>query len=227
MCGRITLTKPDAETVQTAFDLPDAPPNLPARYNIAPTQYVLVIAHDAQHQNKAGIMRWGLVPRWFKGQNFQNPLFNARAETIHEKNSFKDAFKKRRCLIVADGFYEWQKTDTGKIPHYIRLKGAPLFGFAGIWERWHNADTGDDLLSCSVITCEPNNLMSPIHHRMPVILQASDYDQWLRRDPNPDTNGLRALLRPLAEEFMEAYPVSTAVNRAATDDPSLINPVEF
>ncbi|MBZ0304998.1 MAG: SOS response-associated peptidase [Anaerolineae bacterium] len=225
MCGRFTLTTTQPEVIQQAFTLDTAPQNLAARYNVAPSQTIPGVIQDTEGKNHLVAFYWGLIPFWAKEKSISSNLINARSETLHEKRSFRDAFKKRRCLVVADGFYEWRKNEDGtKTPMYIRIDDGALFGMAGIWERWTDPTTGEMLESCSIITTQPNDLMKTIHNRMPVILLREAYDQWL----NPavqEIEPLQPLLRPFDASRMMAYPVSTKVNRGAYDDPSLIEPL--
>lgn len=219
MCGRFALTA-DPELIQQFFNLQTMPPVMTARYNIAPTQPVAVIANDAP--SELTFFRWGLVPSWSKDISIGTKMINARAETLHEKPSFKAAYKRRRCLIPANGFYEWAKTDDGKKPMYIHLKDHELFAFAGLWETWHSPD-GGELRTCTIITAEPNELVKPLHHRMAVILDPSDYDLWLSGDELPP-QALAPLLKPYDADKMGVYEVSTLVNNAANDTPELIKP---
>jgi putative SOS response-associated peptidase YedK len=218
MCGRFTLTA-DGDTIQAHFDLTQ-PPTIQARYNIAPSQPVSVITNDARHALTP--MQWGLVPPWAKDPKIGYKMINARAETLHEKPSFKNAYKRRRCLIPASGFYEWTTTNNGKQPYYIHLTAEPVFAFAGLWAHWQNQE-GDELQTCTIITTTPNSLISDLHHRMAVILPPEQYDDWL--DPTerqPDT--LAPLLQPYQAAAMDAYPVSIRVNNVKNDLPDLIQP---
>lgn len=226
MCGRFTLTTTSSDTIQQSFALDTAPQNLTARYNIAPSQSVPGVIQDSAGKNHLVAFYWGLIPFWAKEKSFGNNLINARSETIQEKKSFRDPFKKRRCLIVADGFYEWRKNPDGtKTPMYIQVDDGALFGLAGLWERWTDPVTNDPLESCTIITTQPNDLMKDIHNRMPVILSRDVYDQWL--DPNnQDVEALQGLLRPFDASRMAAYAVSKKVNKAGSDDASLIEPVQ-
>ncbi|GAB4341517.1 MAG: SOS response-associated peptidase [Phototrophicales bacterium] len=219
MCGRFTLTA-DTNDLQQAFDLQSIPATITARYNIAPTQPVAVIANDAPHD--LTFFQWGLVPSWAKDMSIASKLINARAETLHEKPSFRSAYKRRRCLIPANGFYEWAKTPTGKKPMYIHLKDHQVFAFAGLWESWHSPD-GDELRSCTIITTTPNDLIKPLHHRMAVILNPADYDLWLSGEELPP-DMLVPLLKPYPSDEMIAYEVSPLVNNVANDTPDLIQP---
>ncbi|MEW5868788.1 MAG: SOS response-associated peptidase [Chloroflexota bacterium] len=231
MCGRFTLTA-DPEQLRQAFpwlNLPAGAAGAQPRYNIAPTQPVAVVPNDGQRQLDYFI--WGLVPSWAKepamggGTGSSGRMINARAETLAEKPAFRAAFRRRRCLILADGFYEWQALPgrKAKTPMYIRLKDSQPFALAGLWESW-NAPDGSNLLSCTIITTQPNALLQPIHNRMPVILEPQSYDLWL--DPGELPPGqLQPLLVPYPHQAMTAFPVSTQVNSPANDSPACILPV--
>ncbi len=223
MCGRFTLTADPAD-LQEAFNWVNfGNAELSPRYNIAPTQPLAVVANTGEH--KLNFFTWGLVPFWAKDPAIGSRMINARSETLAEKPSFKNAFKRRRCLILADGFYEWQKIpgEKNKIPTYVHLKDRKPFAFAGLWEEWNSPD-GSQILSATIITTRPNELMAPIHNRMPVILPPSTYEQWLSTG-EADTAKLSALLRPLDANLMAAYPVSQMVNSPRNDSPNCINPV--
>ena len=221
MCGRFTLaTAP--EIVAEFFDL-TAVPDLSPRYNIAPTQpapAILVTPEQATRIFRP--LRWGLIPGWAKDPAIGNRLINARAETVAEKPAFRSAFRRRRCLVVSDGFYEWKKGPGRKRPFYIRMRDDKPFAFAGLWEHWESED-GTSIESCTLLTTRPNDLLRPVHDRMPVILDRADHDLWL--DPAMDkVDRLAALLSPYPAEEMKAYPVGTRVNSPAQDDPSCIEP---
>lgn len=221
MCGRFTLTQ-SAETIAEAFQLDQVPKFVPG-YNIAPTQPVPAIQADQQGERSFNYLYWGLIPSWSKDPSIGAKMINARAETVTEKPSFRTAFKRRRCLIVADGFYEWQRTGGKKQPYYFQLNDHQVFGFAGLWEHWHSPE-GDELQSCTILTTEANAAMRSIHDRMPVILQPQDYDLWL--DPTVQTSErLLPLLQPYPAE-MQHYPVSTQVNSPQNDSPDCIVPLE-
>jgi len=227
MCGRYSLTKLENLLRQFAFlrfypgpvPAPD-PPDRP-RYNIAPTQAVLVIANN--HPDRLEHFRWGLIPSWAKDPSIGSRLINARAETLAEKPAFRTALRRRRCLVPADGFFEWRVgPDQSKTPMYIHLKGGGLFAFAGLWDVWHSPD-GSEVHSCTLITGEPNELVKPIHDRMPVIMPKAYYEQWL--DPKEqEPAALIGFLRPYPALEMEAYPVSRAVNSAKNDSPQCVEP---
>lgn len=232
MCGRYTQTK-SGEAIATLFHLSRVPDPTP-RYNIAPSQPVAAITQEnptAEHQYR--IFQWGLVPSWAKDPAIGNRMINARAETAAEKPSFRTAFKRRRCLILADGFYEWKKADPSaaktakakakKQPYYIQMSDRSLFAMAGLWESWQSGD-GSYIESCTILTTEPNGLMQPIHNRMPVILHSKDYDQWL--DPQVQKREqLQPLLRPYDKETMQAYPVSTTVNSPRNESATCVEPL--
>ena len=221
MCGRFTLTV-DPSELQEAFADYSFPPKFAPRFNIAPSQPVLAIPNDGRHA--ADFFVWGLIPSWSKDPAIGNRLINARGETIAEKPSFRGSFKYKRCLIPADGFYEW-KSQPGtktKTPHFIHMKDRLPFAFAGLWDEWHSPD-GSSIRSCTIITTEPNALMAGIHDRMPVILNQRDYTIWL--DIAPQTpERLLPLIKPFPADKMSAYPVSTMVNSPANDRAELVVP---
>jgi len=217
MCGRFTLTLDPIELRQ-AFDLSEMPEEWIPRFNIAPTQPVAVVK-DADTR-AVDFMRWGLVPSWAKDISIGNKLINARGETIMEKPSFRNAFAKRRCLVLADGFFEWQKRDPKgpSVPYFIHLKNRSPFAFAGLWEFWRSAE-GDELKTCTIITTSPNELVAPIHDRMPVMLKPAEGWAWLRGGTSQD---LVKLIRPFPADEMEAYRVSRMVNDPGKDISALI-----
>ena len=222
MCGRFTLTV-DPSDLQEAFADYTFPAKFAPRFNIAPSQPILAIPNDAR--NKADFFVWGLIPSWAKDPSIGNRLINARGETLAEKPSFRGGFKYKRCLILADGFYEW-KSQPGtktKVPHFIHLKNRQPFAFAGLWDEWHSPD-GGSLRSATIITIEPNELMATIHNRMPVILRPIDYAQWLDTSPRAPAD-LLPLLQPFPANEMAAHPVSTLVNTPANDRAELVVPV--
>jgi len=220
MCGRFTLfASPD--TIQAEFDLPEVPAHLTPRYNIAPTQAVAVIANHAERRLE--LFQWGLIPSWAKDPSIGSRMINARAETLAEKPSFRTALRKRRCLILADGFYEWRKDGGGKTPFFIHLRSGRPFALAGLWEVWQTLD-GVALPTCTIITTGPNSLVAALHDRMPVILPPDAYDRWL--DPEPQTPAdLAPLLVSYPADAMNLYAVSRAVNSPANDSPACIEPV--
>lgn len=227
MCGRFTLNK-SGEAIASAFQLTEVPQVLP-HYNIAPTQLVPTVLHTAENSNAVGKnsvlrqfhqLRWGLIPSWAKDPQMGARLINARAETVTEKPSFRSAFRHRRCLVIADGFYEWQRQERKKQPFYFRLQNGQPFAFAGLWERWRSPD-GEEIQSCTILTTEANEILRPIHDRMPVILDSKDYDLWL--DPAVQNTEPLQLLRPYPSEAMTSYAVSTKVNNPANNTPECIN----
>ncbi len=220
MCGRYVLTA-DGQVIQTAFDLTSAPGEVIPRFNIAPSQPIAVITNE--NPQELTYHRWGLIPSWAKDISIGNKLINARSETIDEKPSFRSAFKRRRCLIPADGFFEWQKRDKQKVPMFIHMKDESVFAFAGLWEVWYSPD-GDEIRTATILTTEPNDLMAEIHNRMPVILPPDAYETWLAEGEQP-AEKLKALLKPFDPDPMMAYAVSTFVNRPTNDTPETIDPV--
>lgn len=222
MCGRFTLTQ-SAEAIAAAFDLDEMPAFVPG-YNIAPSQPVPVIRADASQHRHFDYLYWGLIPSWAKDPAIGSRLINARSETVTEKPSFRTAFKRRRCLIAADGFYEWQRSEGKRQPFYFHLNDRRVFGFAGLWEHWQSP-SGDELQTCTILTTAANQEMQPIHDRMPVILHPEDYALWL----NPGVQSgdrLFSLLRPYDEGELDYYPVSTQVNSPRNDSPACIAPLE-
>ena len=221
MCGRFTLTI-SPEQLQDQFGLSEPPsPDLAPRYNIAPTQAVAVVTNSTDR--KLEIFQWGLIPSWAKDPKIGNKLINARAETLAEKPSFRTALKRRRCLVVADGFYEWKKDGARKTPMYIQMEDGRPFGFAGLWEVWQPPD-GSLLKTCTIITTEPNELTATIHNRMPAILPPEAYDAWLKPGELAAEEVL-PLLRPYDARRMKATPVSTRVNSPSVDSPECILPL--
>ena len=222
MCGRFVLTTP-AEALRQAFDFVERP-NLAPRYNIAPTQDVPVIR---QRRNPPGertiqMLRWGLVPPWAVSLAGGAKMINARAETIMEKPAFRTAFLRRRCLVPADGFYEWRPGDATKQPYRISARdGAPL-AFAGLWERWSppGQDGARPVDSFTIVTTAANRALAPLHHRMPVVLAPADHSGWL--DPAAEASALLALLRPAADDRLRYVPVDRRVNNVRNDDAALL-----
>lgn len=221
MCGRFALTV-DPANLQDAFPEFTFPGQLAPRFNIAPTQPVLVIPNDGT--GRADFFVWGLIPSWAKDPSIGARMINARAETLAEKPSFRSAYRYRRCLILADGLFEWQAQvgSKAKVPHYIRLKSGRPFAFAGLWEDWHAPD-GSQVKSATIITTQPNELIARLHNRMPVILPPDTYARWLEPAPRQPAD-LQGLLAPYPAEAMSAYPVSTLVNSPANDRPECIAP---
>jgi putative SOS response-associated peptidase YedK len=220
MCGRFTLTV-SARVLADLFQIEELP-NLEPRYNIAPTQPVLIVRVTAASRREFAETRWGLIPSWAKDPKIGARMINARAETVAEKPSFRSAVRSRRCLIPADGFYEWRKVPGGKQPYLIRFADASPFAFAGLWERWPGGD-GGPVESCSIITTTPNRLVAEIHDRMPVIVPNQRHVDWLQPELPPQLLG--ELLVPHTSQGMEAIPVSKHVNSPANDDPMCITPI--
>jgi putative SOS response-associated peptidase YedK len=219
MCGRFTATAP-AEILAEEFGLEELPPQLPARFNIAPTQPVPVVTNWSH--GALELFRWGLVPSWAEDPAIGARLINARAETLIERASFRDAYERRRCLVLADGFFEWKRIGKERTPMYARLRSRRPFAFAGLWEGWL-APTGELIRTCAIITTTPNELLAPVHDRMPVILRPEARAAWL--DPAlRDTEPLDDLLAPYPAAEMELYPVSSDVNSPANDHPRCIAP---
>lgn len=221
MCGRFTLTA-GPETLQDAFPQFHMPPQMRPRFNIAPTQPIAVVPNDGRAA--VDFFVWGLIPSWAKDPSIGSRMINARAEALAEKPSFRAAYKRRRCLVLADGFFEWAALPggKGKTPHYIMLKSGAPFAMAGLWEQWFAPD-GSEIKSATIITTDPNLLIAHLHNRMPVILPPEAYSRWL--DPAeraPAT--LQDLLAPFPAERMAFHPVSTAVNSPANDVPETIAP---
>jgi putative SOS response-associated peptidase YedK len=221
MCGRFTLAAVIAE-LQEQFEEVKLPEQYAPRYNIAPSQPVLVIPNDKKQT--ADFFAWGLIPVWAKDPTIGSRLINARGETLAEKPAFRGSYKHKRCLIPADGFYEWKSTpgSKAKVPYYIKMSSGKPFAFAGLWSEWRSPD-GSEIRSCTIVTTAPNSLLSPIHNRMPLILQREDYPRWL--DPESHSHeGLADLIKPFPAELMQAYPVSTLVNNPENDRPECILP---
>lgn len=220
MCGRFTQ-RHKAEEVVERFEVDPDDLIAQPRYNIAPSQTLAAVRQVEGRELFA--CRWGLIPFWAKDPAIGNRMINARAETLAEKPSFRRAFAARRCLIPADGFYEWQKQGKGASrPFYIRLRDDGLFGFAGLWEEWKSPE-GEVVTTCAIITVEPNELMAGIHNRMPAILKPEHEAAWL--DRSNDIPAVSNLLQPYPSELMEAYEISRAVNNPRFDDPACIEPV--
>jgi len=221
MCGRFVLFS-SLDDIVREFEIERVQAQLRPSYNVAPTQEVAVVVRN-QGVNVLDKMVWGLIPHWASDPGIGSRMINARSETVHEKPSFKRPFKSQRCLIVADGFYEWQKTDGTKVPMFIRLRSRRPLGLAGLYDAW-KTPAGENLRSCTIITTDANQLVQPIHNRMPVILSPADQAAWLEAGPQP-TERLLSLLAPYPAGEMEAYAVSRMVNSPKNDDPGCIEPV--
>ncbi len=219
MCGRYALKNPEA--LKAAFELASMP-ELPPRYNIAPTQDIAIIRADASGRHLS-LAHWGLIPSWAKSADSGYSTINARAETVDTKPSFRAPFKRHRCIIPADGFYEWHEEGGIKIPHHIgRTDGAP-FALAGLWDLWKGPE--GDVTSCTIIVTEANAFMKRLHERMPVILAPADYARWLDPD-NHDTASLKRLLVPAPEEGFTEWPVSRELNNPRHEGPACAAEVE-
>ncbi|WP_274650521.1 SOS response-associated peptidase [Paenibacillus humicola] len=222
MCGRYTIVVSLEELMlRYLIEETDVPHQRP-KYNVAPGQMVFAIIHDGK-RSRLGELKWGLVPSWANDPKIGYKMINARAESVWDKPAFKQLVRRKRCLIPADGFYEWRKTADGKQPLRIVLRSRRLFSMAGLFDTWLTPD-GGKLSTCTILTTEPNKLMATIHDRMPVILRPEDEAQWLDRSIQ-DQQRIGGLLRPYPEDEMEAYPVSSAVGNVANDDPALIAPL--
>ena len=224
MCGRYSQRQ-SAKIIAQAFQV-DEVPTLEPRYNIAPTQSVPTVLQTSASTNRQfKMLHWGLIPSWAKDRKMGAKLINARAQTVAEKPAFRSALRQRRCLVLADGFYEWQQQEQKKQkqPFYFRLSDERPFAFAGLWEHWRGED-GEEIHSCTLLTTEANELMQPIHNRMPVILDPKDYDLWLDLEVKKQEL-LQPLLHPYRSEEMTAYPVSKVVNKPSNDSAECIERV--
>ena len=219
MCGRYSLTSP-VESVARIFGF-DERPNLMARYNIAPTQDVLIVRGGAADALHGVTVRWGLTPSWAKSLDDGVRMINARSETMREKPAFRAAYESRRCLVPADGFYEWRKVGNGKQPYLIAMNDDSVFAFAGLWETWR-APSGEDIETCAILTTSATPLLAPIHHRMPVILDPGDYAVWLNGTPE----SAAPLMLSYESEALNAYPVGAAIGNVRNDGPDLWAAVE-
>ena len=226
MCGRYTLTNPDPLRLRARFDILESAEVVKdePRFNIAPTDPVLAVRRTDEGARDLGRLRWGLVPGRWAEKKGTRPLINARAETLESQPAFRESFEQRRCLIPADGFYEWLKDDRGKRPLWFSRADHDLFAFAGIWAELPLTDSDDVLHSCAIITCPPNELMKPVHDRMPVVLAPDAESAWL--DPQRPTDELRELLVPAPEDLLTALEVNDLVNDVRKDGPELIEPRE-
>ncbi len=222
MCGRYTL-KADLSDLMDAFPGFTFPKTLEARYNIAPTQSIPVIPNDGEQQ--VTFFRWGLIPSWAKDPSIGNRMINARAETLAKKPSFRAPYKRRRCLVLADGFYEWGKEPgkNSKTPYFFQVAEGKPFAFAGLWELWRPDDT--PIYSCTIITTEPNDVVAPIHSRMPVILPPEAYTLWLDPEERP-AKVFQPWLKSYPASDMTAYAVSTRVNNPRHDAPDCVTPAQ-
>ncbi len=224
MCGRFTLTSGPA-ALQRSLHLDTPPEDLLPRFNIAPTQNIAIVT-SLEHP-QVEYARWGLIPSWAKEASIGSRLINARAETVREKPAFRSAFLKRRCLILTDGFYEWERTAKGRggarAPFYIQMAGGDPFTFAGLWENWHSPE-GDEVRSCTIVTCAANEIIGRFHDRMPVILEGDRARRWL--DPAAPAEDLGALLVPFPPDRLQVRVVSRLVNSPGNDGPEVLQAKE-
>lgn len=220
MCGRYSLTKPELLKAAGRFELDLFPENLAPRYNIAPSQQVPAILNQAPRQLQ--LVRWGLIPAWAKDPAIGYRMINARAETIAEKPVFRRPLQRQRCLIPANGFYEWQRLGTRKVPHWIRLTSGEVFAFAGLWDTWTDSKSKAAVTSCTIITTTPNELLATIHDRMPVILTRESEATWLSEGLSPER--ARALLKPYPATQMKVSPVSMLINSPSNDTRAVLEP---
>lgn len=218
MCGRYALTDLKALLKEDRFQLEMFPPNLSPRYNIAPSQSVPAILNQAPRQLQ--LVRWGLIPSWTKDPAIGYRMINARAETVADKPAFRRPLQRQRCLIPADGFYEWQRLGARKVPHWITLASGEVFAFAGLWDSWADPKTKTAVTSCTIITTTPNRLLASIHDRMPVILPRESESTWLSEGLTPEQ--ACALLKPYTTTKMRASPISTLVNSPSNDTPKVL-----
>ena len=216
MCGRFAFYSP-TEAAAALFGVSGSV-DLHPRYNIAPTQYVAAIRNGEDEQREIVKLRWGLVPFWAKDPSIGNRMINARAETVAEKPSYRNAYKHRRCLVLADGFYEWRRQGDVKTPYYISLASGEPFALAGLWENWTDKESGESLQTTTLITTDANDFMAPLHHRMPVILEAATATDWLAGSPDL-LDDVAAITPPL-----QAWPVDRRVNNARNEGDDLVRP---
>ena len=222
MCGRYTLTS-SPEALRALFRYAEQP-NFPPRYNVAPTQPIPVVCL-VNGERKFALMRWGLLPSWVKDPKAFSLIINARGENVIDKPAFRAAMKRRRCLVPADGFYEWKAGGTRKQPYFIHAKSDEPLAFAGLWETW-TGPNGEELDTVAIVTTDANRTLQPLHDRMPVIVAPDAFDLWLNAD-HVDAKTAAALIAPAPEDLLEAWPVSTDVNRVANDDAHLIERIEL
>jgi putative SOS response-associated peptidase YedK len=225
MCGRFIISKfPDE--IARWFGTTGPLPNSRARYNAAPTQDIAVVRYDPESKARTlDTLRWGLIPFWAKEAKVGYTMINAKAETVAEKPAFREAFKSRRCLIPADGFYEWKKLDAKtKQPYAFVMNDRSLFGFAGLWDRWTDKASGEVVRSFTIITTTPNDVCAPVHDRMPVIVEPKNYGKWLGEEPI-DPVQLLMLLRSFPAEKMDSFAVDPRVGNVRNDDPTLLIPI--
>ncbi|MBC9073425.1 SOS response-associated peptidase [Thauera sp. CAU 1555] len=219
MCGRYALYGPISR-IREQFDAKDDEIEFEARYNAAPTQWLPVIRQRPDGERVVHLLRWGLVPSWAKDESIGNRLINARAETVAEKPSFRAAYRKRRCIVPANGFYEWKALTRGKQPYYIHAADDALLGLAGLWEHWSRPGDGKRIDTFTILTTDANTLMQPLHERMPVILAADAYVAWL--EPESDPDALQARLAPFADGLLALHPVGKGVGSVRNEGAELI-----
>ena len=217
MCGRYAVTT-SPEALRALFRYLERP-NFPQRYNIAPTQPIAIVRRK-DGQREFALVRWGLIPAWVKDPKNFSLLFNARGETVLTKPAYKNAMRRRRCLVPADGFFEWRRSQADGQPYFVRRKDGKPFAFAGLWEAWMGPN-GEELETAAIVTTNANRTLAPIHERMPVVLSEDAYDLWLNGDA-VDAETAASLIAPAPNDLFEAYTVSGAVNKAANDNPKLI-----
>ncbi len=223
MCGRVVHKTPLGE-IRVMFETVNTVPNSAASYNAAPTDTLPVVRLDREHRRSLNLLRWGLIPYWAKDKSIGPRCINAMAETVASKPAFREAFQRRRCIVPADFFYEWQKTPNGKQPYAIGLADGRPMAFAGLWERWKDPADGTSLQTFTIITGSPNALCAPIHNRMPVILPPETWSRWLGEE-DADPGHLLALLKPYPAELMRAYPVGSRVGNVRNNDADLLTPL--
>jgi putative SOS response-associated peptidase YedK len=221
MCSRYSLTSPP-EAVRAYFRYENEAA-FPPRYNIAPSQPAAIVRTTPTGGRELALVRWGLIPSWVKDPKAFSLLINARGESVIDKPAFRAAMRRRRCLVPADGFYEWKRDGERKRPYYIRLRSGQPMAFAGVWETW-TGPNGEEMETAAIVTTQANRTLAAIHDRMPVILPPAAFDLWLDT-ANVDAKTAAAMLMPASDASIEAYEISTAVNRTANDNPSLIAPV--
>ncbi len=222
MCGRYALYESEA-VLAGLFNLPTDQVQLQRRFNIAPTQPAVIVAEDGEGKRRLTLARWGLIPRWAKAASIGGRMINARSESVADKPAFAEAFRRRRCLVPASGFYEWQRlADGGKQPYYIRSADKSPLVMAGLWERWRDPTGGGDLESFTILTTAANATIAGLHDRMPVIVPPESIGRWLASETS--AAALQALLRPAPEDLLIKYPVSRRVNSPGVDDELLVKP---
>jgi putative SOS response-associated peptidase YedK len=223
MCGRFVITSaPDAIRRLLRYE---EQPNFPPRYNVAPTQPIPIVRLDHHGMRRFALVRWGLIPSWVKDPKRFSLLINARLEGIENRPAFRAAVIRRRCLIPADGFYEWKKEGKAKRPYFIRARDKQPFAFAGLWETWFDRD-GGEVETAAIVVCPPNATVAPIHDRMPAIVAPEKFDVWLNVE-TVDAQRAAALLGPAPDDYLEAYEISSRVNKYTNDDPENIAPVDL